>query len=870
MKAVFAVALILMTLGVAGAGGLVWTLHHYGRGLPDYKQLATYQPPMVTRVHAGDGRLLAEFAREKRVFVPVAAMPKRVVNAFLSAEDKTFYDHPGIDIPGILSAAVRNVMRIGSNRRPVGASTITQQVAKNFLLTNVVSIERKIKEMILAFRIERAFSKDRILELYLNEIYLGYGSYGVAAAALNYFHRSLDELTIAEAAFLAGLPKAPNNYNPAKRPRVARARRDYVIGRLVEDGYISAEEGAAAAAEPVRPRSPDDIEIARAEFFVETVRRQLVARYGEDGLYGGGLSVRTTLDPSLQGAADDMLRQGLITYDRRHGWRGPLARLDMDRPRQAALAELKLPEATEARRRAIVLAVDAEGADVGLATGGQGRIPLARLKWARATLKDQRRGPRVSHPGEVLAPGDVVFVEEIGADSKGAAVAPGTFGLRQIPEIAGGLVALDPHTGRVLAMSGGFSYANSQFNRATQARRQPGSAFKPFVYLAALDNGFTPSSLILDAPFVIDQGPGRGKWNPSNYTKRFYGPSPMRIGIERSRNLMTVRLAQNIGIDAVAAYAERFDIVDRMPRVLSMALGAGETTLLRLTTAYAMLVNGGKRITPTFLDRIQDRIGRTVFRHDTRPCRGCRVEVWDGGEPPVPPDHRATVADPRSAYQIVSMLQGVVQRGTGRRVRAVGKPLAGKTGTTNDGRDTWFIGFTPDLAVGVYVGFDTPRTLGRGETGSSVAAPIFRDFMKRALAGRPAIPFRIPPGIRLVRVNPTTGLLARAGERRVILEAFKPGTEPSGTRHVLDGSDMGSVFATPNRPRRGLYEPAAARPILTGRGAAYTRSPSEPFEPPIDRHARRNPIHCRRDRAVAGAAEEASLTSTTPRAGLPS
>ena len=805
MKAVFAVVLVLATLGVTAAGGFVWVLHHYGRGLPDYKQLATYRPPMVTRVHAGDGRLLAEFAREKRVFVPIEAMPKLVINAVLSAEDKTFYNHPGIDIPGILSATVKNVLRFGSNRRPVGASTITQQVAKNFLLTNEVSIERKIKEMILAFRIERAFTKQRILELYLNEIYLGYGSYGVAAASLNYFNRSLDELTIAEAAFIAGLPKAPNNYNPAKHPRAAKARRDYVIGRLVENGYITAAESEAAFAEPVSPRPPDEIEIARAEYFVEEMRRQLVARYGEDGLYGGGLSVRTTLDPNLQVAADEMLRQGLIAYDRRHGWRGALTRIDMDGPRQSALATIKLPEAPEAWRRAVVLAVDDAGADVGLAADGQGRIPLAQLKWARAALEKQKRGPRIRHPNQVLSPGDVVFVEEVTADSKGAAVPPGTFGLRQIPEIAGGLVALDPHTGRILAMSGGFSFANSQFNRATQAKRQPGSAFKPFVYLAALDRGFTPSSLILDAPFVIDQGPGRSKWNPSNYTKKFYGPSPMRIGIERSRNLMTVRLAQNIGIDAVAAYAERFDIVDRMPRVLSMALGAGETTLLRLTTAYAMLVNGGKRIVPTFLDRIQDRNGKTVFRHDARPCQGCQIETWEGREPPALPDHRAEVADPRSAYQIVSMLQGVVQRGTGRRVRAVGKPLAGKTGTTNDSLDTWFVGFTPDLAVGVYAGFDNPRTLGRGETGSSVAAPIFRDFMKRALAGRSAIPFRIPRGIRLVRVNPATGLLARAGDRRVILEAFKPGTEPTEMQHVLDGSGGGSAFATPNRARRGLY-----------------------------------------------------------------
>ena len=790
MKAIFAVALVLVTLGVTATGGFVWVLHYYGRGLPDYKQLATYRPPMMTRVHAGDGRLLAEFAYQNRVFVPIEAMPKRIVNAVLSAEDKTFYDHPGIDIPGILSAIVKNVLRYGSNRRPVGASTITQQVAKNFLLTNEVSIERKIKEVILAFRMERAFTKQRILELYLNEIYLGYSSYGVAAAALNYFNRSLDELSIAEAAYIAGLPKAPNNYNPIKRPRAAKERRDYVIGQLIENGHITAAEGENALAEPVSPRPPDEIEIAHAEFFVEEVRRQLIARYGEDGLYSGGLSVRTTLDPNLQVAADEVLRQGLIAYDRRHGWRGALTRIDMDGQIKSTLAKIDLPDAPEAWRRAVVLKVDKMGADVLLATGEQGSIPLVQLKWARTTLEQQNRGPQIHHPNQVLVPGDVVFVEEVQVNSGSTAMRSGNFGLRQIPELAGGLVALDPHTGRVLAMSGGFSFDNSQFNRATQAKRQPGSAFKPFVYLAALDRGFTPSSLILDAPFVIDQGSGRGKWNPSNYTKKFYGPSPLRIGIERSRNLMTVRLAQKIGIDTVADYAERFGIVDRMPRLLSMALGAGETTLLQITTAYAMLVNGGKRIVPAFLDRKQDRNGKTLLRHDARPCLGCQIETWEGREPPTLPDQRIEVADPRSAYQVVSMLQGVVQRGTGRRVNVVGKPLAGKTGTSNDSFDTWFIGFTPDLAVGVYVGF---------------AAPIFRDFMKRALAGRAAIPFRIPRGIRLVRVNPVTGHLSRVGDRRVILEAFKPGTEPNEMRRVLDGSAGNSAFTTPNRARRGLY-----------------------------------------------------------------
>ena len=808
-----AIFAVLAALGIFAAGGGVWLFYHYGRDLPDYQQLADYQPPMVTRMHAGDGRLLAEFAKEKRVFVPIDAMPKLVIKAFLSAEDKTFYDHPGVDIPGIIRATMINISRIGSNRRPVGASTITQQVAKNFLLTSEVSITRKAKEAILAFRIEHAFGKDRILELYLNEIYLGMGSYGVAAAALNYFNTSLNELTVAQAAFLAGLPKAPNNYHPIRKTKAATARRNYVLTRMEADGYLSSEDAAAAKSEPLDIHPPDAIEIARAEYFVEEVRRRLVKLYGADHLYGGGLSVRTSLDPRLQNAADQVLRAGLIAYDRRHGWRGALGRMDFTKPFEAQFEKLGKITMPDNWWRAAVTAIDAERARIrviGDANGNvnanaDGVIPLSELLWARAWVKKQRRGPRIRKPSDVLAVGDVILVETVAKTSKGKDLPPGSFGLRQIPDIGGALIALDPHTGRVLAMSGGFLYDASQFNRATQARRQPGSAFKPMVYLAALDKGFTPSSLILDAPFVVDQGPGLGKWKPRNYGKKFYGPSPMRLGIEKSRNLMTVRLAQHIGMEAVADTAQRFRITDRMPRLLSMALGAGETTLIRLTAAYAMLVNGGKRITPSFIDRIQDRNGKTVLKHDSRPCKDCLRDKWDNSEPPNIPDTRDQVADPRSAYQIVSMLQGVVERGTGRRIRAVGKPLAGKTGTTNDNLDTWFVGFAPDLTVGVYIGFDKPRSLGRRETGSSVAAPVFRDFMAQALANAPAIPFRIPPGIRLVRVNPRTGLLARPGERGVILEAFKPGTEPSSRRDVLDGYRRGGARGSPTSRKRDLY-----------------------------------------------------------------
>ena len=777
---------------------MLYLFYHYGRDLPDYRQLADYEPPTVTRLHAGDGRLLVEYATEKRVYVPVKAIPLRVVNAFLAAEDKNFYSHPGIDFISVARAIVTNVANIARSRRPVGASTITQQVAKNFLLTNEVSITRKVKEAILAFRIEHAFDKDRILDLYLNEIYLGFGSYGVAAASLNYFNKSLDELTVAEAAYLAALPKAPNNYHPIRRHEAAIARRDWVIGRMLEDGRISFTEAEAAWAAPLQVHRVDPTEIVEADYFVELVRRELAGLYGDTNLYEGGLSVRTTLDPRLQRIADRVLREGLIAYDRRHGWRGPVATLS-DAVFAAAegaanaggwreaLAAVEPPKGAEPWRLAVVTGLDKTKAEIGFVSGNAGHIPMAELAWARPWLEGQKVGARPKRPNAVLNRGDVVLVEPVTADSEGKAYQAGAHGLRQIPGINGGLVAVDPHTGRVLAMSGGFSYDESQFNRVTQAQRQPGSAFKPFVYLAALDSGFTPATIVLDAPFVIDQGPGQGKWKPANYSRKFYGPTPMRIGIEKSRNLMTVRLAQTIGMKKVVDYAQRFGIVENMPPLLSMALGAGETTLLRMTSAYAMLVNGGRRIDPTLIDRIQDRHGSTIFRHDDRDCQDCRDRVWNGQEPPELPDQRERVADPASAYQVVSMLQGVVERGTGRRIRAVGKPLAGKTGTTNQSMDTWFMGFAPDLAVGVFAGFDEPRPLGAKETGSSVSAPVFRDFMAAALEGQRAIPFRIPSGIRLVRVNSETGRVARKGDKRVILEAFKPGTVPSGDQAVIDG-----------------------------------------------------------------------------------
>jgi len=805
-------SLFVVAMAVA-AGGVIYIFHHFGRDLPDYTQLADYEPPVMTRIHAGDGRLLAEYAVEKRIFVPIKAIPKPVIDTFLAAEDKKFYSHPGIDPMSVLRAIVVNIKNIGSSRRKVGASTITQQVAKNFLLTNEVSYTRKIKEAILSLRIERAFTKDRILELYLNEIYLGYGSYGVAAAAMNYFNKPLDALEFEEMAYLASLPKAPNNYHPVKRYKAAMTRRNWTIGRMQTEGVITSIEAKEAIAKPLVVLKRDETEYVTADYFAEEVRREIVDRYGENTLYKGGLSVRTTLDPRLQKAATKTLRDGLTAYDRRHGWRGAFHTLDelvvLETPEdwKKAIASVTRPKGLGDWMLAVVTQVGKEAAAIGTEEGNAGRIPLAELRWAREALKDQKRGKKIRTPSNVLKRGDIIAVQPQLKNSKDKPYPEGTYGLRQIPAVNGGIIALDPHTGRVLAMSRGFSYDINQFNRATQAKRQPGSAFKPFVYLAAMDNGYTPATLILDAPFVIDQGPGLPKWRPANYTKKFYGPSTMRLGIEKSRNLMTVRLAQAIGMDKVAEFGKKFGIYDNLTETLSMSLGAGETTLIRMTRAYAMVVNGGREVTPTLIDRIQDRHGLTIFRHDDRNCEDCKADFWTNQPVPVPPDTRREVTSPGTAYQVTSMLKGVVERGTGRRIRAVGKPLAGKTGTTNQERDTWFMGFAPDLAVGVFVGFDTPIPLGKRETGSSVAAPVFRDFMAEALKDKPAIPFRIPPGIRLVRINGSTGDLARPEDKNVIREAFKPGTVPTGRAQLIQGQSWTASTSegAPATGTGGLY-----------------------------------------------------------------
>jgi len=688
----------LILAAIIVVAGVVYLFYHYGQDLPDHRQLAAYEPNTMTRVHAGDGRLVAEYASEKRVFVPINAMPKFVVEAFLSAEDKNFYDHFGLDPISVAGALIQNIGNFGSDKKLVGASTITQQVAKNFLLTNEASMERKFKEAILAIRIEDNFTKDRILELYLNEIYLGYRSYGVAAAALNYFNKSLDDLTLAEAAYLAALPKAPNNYHPTKKYEAAVARRDWVLTQMAANGTVTQKQADLAMLVPLRTRQRDAAEFVTADFFTEEVRRWLFDKFGEAELYGGGLSVRTTLDPRLQAQADQALRDGLIAYDRRHGWRGPLANIGPDADgwmTRFRAEEQKLPLVPW--RLALVQDVTPEAAHFIFEDGSGGQLAKADLEWARETRKGQTLGAKISHPDQVLVAGDVVYVEAVAASDTG----PAGFALRQIPEASGALVALDPHNGRVLALAGGFDFALSEFNRATQANRQPGSAFKPFVYLAALDNGFTPASVVLDAPYVVDQGEGLGKWKPENYSQKFYGPSTLRLGLEKSRNLMTVRIAEQLGMDKIADYAKRFDVHPNLPLLPSMALGAGETTVLKLTSAYAMLVNGGRRITPAFVERIQDRHGRTIYSRDERACDGCGNMSWNDQAPPDLPERREQIADATSAFQVVSMLEGVVLRGTGRSIKELGIPIGGKTGTTNAFRDAWFVGFTPDLAVGV-------------------------------------------------------------------------------------------------------------------------------------------------------------------------
>ncbi|MBW9053245.1 penicillin-binding protein 1A [Rhizobium mesosinicum] len=781
----FGIACVLF-LGAAAV--IAVYLANVAKDLPDYAVLNSYAPPVTTRVHAGNGALMAEYAKEKRLFLPIQAIPDRVKAAFLSAEDKNFYNHPGVDLTGLGRAILVNLQNFGSGRRPVGASTITQQVAKNFLLTSDQTIDRKIKEAILSFRIEQAYSKDKILELYLNEIFFGLNSYGIGSASLTYFNKSVTELTVAESAYLASLPKGPANYHPFRHPEAALERRNWVIDRMVENGYVSQSDGEDAKKQPLgvtaRNSGPS---LFASDYFAEAVRRQLIDQYGEKSLYEGGLSVRTSLDPQMQLFARKALQDGLTNYDERRGFHGPIKQISTSGDWGPALAEVPALSDVPEWRLAVVLAVSNDSVDIGLQPpkdgGGKvaaererGSIAAKDMQWAFRSAAGDRKTTK--SPVGALSAGDVVYVERLGGDNSTS------YRLRQPPKVQGGLVAMDPKTGRVLAMVGGFSYAQSEFNRATQAMRQPGSSFKPFVYAAAMDNGYTPASVIMDAPIEIVSG---GQvWRPENYGGEVSGPSTLRSGIENSRNLMTVRLANDLGMNIVAEYAERFGIYDKMPPLLAMSLGSGETTVLRMVSAYSVIANGGKQIKPTLIDRIQDRYGKTIFRHEERLCEGCNAGDWQNQEEPNIVDNREQVLDPMTSYQITSMMQGVIQRGTAAgKVDLSGRDVAGKTGTTNDEKDAWFVGFTPDLVAGLYLGFDTPAPLGRGGTGGVLSAPIFNEFMQAAVKDMPESKFVVPAGMNMIAINRKTGMAAVDGEPGTIIEAFKPGTGPADSFSVI-------------------------------------------------------------------------------------
>ena len=863
----FTAGVFLFLAGAAGAAYFLWQI---SKDLPDYERLSNYKPPVITRVHAGDGRLIAEFAKERRIYVPVQVMPKLLINAFLAAEDQHFYEHNGIDPKGVLRALVNYVTK----NTKEGASTITQQVAKNFLLTSERSLLRKAKEAILAIRIDRAFTKDQILDLYLNQIYLGAGSYGVAAAGLRYFGKELHELQIHEVAYLAALPKEPSKYQltTARGPilQAALDRRNAIIGNMARFGFITSQEAEAARKMPLEMSSRQiGPSTFAAEYFAEEVRRSLVELYGQEendptnsSLYTGGYSVRSTLNPELQGVARAALRQGLVSFDRKRGWRGPVAHIDASGDWGAKLAEVPSLSDVDPWHLGVVLQSSKDKAVVGLQPhrlpNGTVRperntvdLPAEGVKWAYDSIKGKVRGKSTAGVSDVIEAGDVVYVSppsEFDRPSKEVrevkdkngktirtevkTVNP-TWQLMQVPQIGGAAVVMDPHTGRVLALVGGFSFAESQFDRAVQARRQPGSSFKPIVYAAALDNGYTPTTIVNDAVIAIDQGNGQGLWRPENYDKQVHGPQPLRVGIEKSRNLMTVRLAQDVGMPIVSEYARRFGVYDDLPPLLSMALGAGDTTLMRLTTAYCMFVNGGKKIKWTFIDRIQDRYGHTVWRYDGRACENCAADAWRGQSVPQLVDDRQQIVDPMTAYQVVSMLEGVALRGTGAIVhKTVGKPLAGKTGTTNQEKDAWFIGFSPDIAMGIYIGYDNPQPMGHGETGGGLAAPIFADFFKTILKDKPAIPFRRPDDIRAVMVNKHTGLRTDRNDPDAIEEYFKPGTEPE-EGYPIAGNDGGE-----QQGGWGMPQPQAQ---AQAPGGWSTRpQPSAPgYPPPYGREAPR-------------------------------
>ena len=726
---------------------------YFSAGLPDYKKLSNYEPSVLSRVYTDNGELVAEYALEKRLFIPYDSIPKKVIDSFLSAEDKNFFQHPGVDAKGVTRAVIKNVKNILSNKRLEGASTITQQVAKNFLLTNEVSLKRKIKEAILAFRIEKAFTKKRILELYLNEIYLGQGTYGVASASLEYFDKSVKELDYVESALLAALPKAPSKYNPFRSPDLAKTRRNLVLRNLKENGYISDSEFKQFSNSGIKLKNRKVFLIEEAKSYTEEVRRIVKTDYGFEKLYSQGLSISTPLHPEYQISALKSLRFGIEEYDKRKGWRGPIANVFQNENWKEIIKKLNIDKSL-GWEVAQVLKINDYVSEIKIINKEkQNNIYFENLKW---TNKKNFK--------ELFEIGDLVFVKKNSQEK---------WDLKQIPLVNGGIVVMDPHNGEIKALVGGYSYKSSEFNRVTQARRQPGSAFKPIVYAAALENGYLPNSLILDAPFVSEQGAGLKDWKPENYGKKFYGLSTLRKGIEKSRNLMTVRIAQDLGFEKIKLISKNLGVYDKTPELLSVSLGSNETTLLKLTTAYCSFVNGGKKVNSKIIKRIQDRRGKTIFNSEERSCKGCDVFLDNNDNNIKILDNRKQVITEETAYQITSMLEGAVKRGTGKKLRNLNVPLAGKTGTTNDNFDAWFIGFTSNLVIGVYIGYDEPKSLGKYETGSKVALPVFKKFIETALYKEDLRPFIVPDGIYFYPIDYDSGDLSNFADSQSITESFK-------------------------------------------------------------------------------------------------
>jgi len=753
----FFILLIIISLIVfIGIFGILWS---FSNKIPDYKFLKNYKPPVSSKMYSGNGDLVADFSKEKRIFIPYSAIPEKVINAFLSAEDKNFFSHPGVDAKGVIRATVNNVKNIVTSKRLEGASTITQQVAKNFLLTNEVSINRKIKEAILAFRIERALNKERILELYLNQIYLGSGAYGIAAASLEYFDKSIKELDYSEAAMLAALPKAPSKYNPYQNLELAKFRRDLVLQNLYQNGFLNFEEYEDHKSKNIKLKKIKRVYLEDAQYYIEDVRKNIIDRLSYEKVYKQGYNINTPINLKLQKFATESLRSGLVAYDQRKGWRGPISNIRYDKNWLEKVDKKLFLENSISWKIAIVKEINQFETKIETADKFNGIVKYKDISWTKKEFQD------------LFEVGDLIYVKHLKNNY---------YSLKQLPKINGGIVIMDPYTGRVLALSGGFSFKNSEFNRATQALRQPGSAFKPFVYALALENKYTPSSLVLDAPLVLDQGIDLKKWKPENYGKKFYGPSTLRVGLEKSRNLMTVRIAQNLGINELTNFSKKLNIYKDPDELLSISLGSAETTLLNLTSAYSSFVNGGKLISPIIIDRIQDSEGNTIINNENRKCINCEKISFTGNDYPIIEDNYEQIMSEQTAYQVTSFLEGVIKRGTGKKLKNLKLNLAGKTGTTNENTDAWFIGFTSNLVIGVYVGMDNPKPLGKFETGSKAALPIFKDFVEKAVKKSEARPFKVPKKMTLMVIDPLTGEKAKFNSKNTIIEAYK-------SKNVLNG-----------------------------------------------------------------------------------